>query len=383
MKPSFPLLCRIASPSFALAILAAGCVRPEEHLERGFAALRAEDAKTAIREVNKAEKGLPPSGTLQYNRGAALYRLGRMEEAAQAFEASLNLEPGDGETLTYLGFACLGLQKWGEAREAFRKAALAADDPTDSLLAMGLAEIGDNRPDIARLRFLEAQRNRPDEPATYFNLGRLYQNGMHMLDVACDNYEVFLRMAPANDPRRPVAAEAIELLKAAGVGGSAAIPPDSVQRDVALAEREFKAAEEARKHGKTREACNGYSRALRADPIFFDAAMRLGYSYLGLNDPASAAMAFQQAVNIRPNDNEALYLLAYALYNKGDYELASETLDAAITKYPREARLFMLMSYVRIRQQRKEEARAYGEYYVSIADPSKERESFAAWLRAL
>ncbi|MGI6494584.1 MAG: tetratricopeptide repeat protein [Kiritimatiellia bacterium] len=380
MKP-FPSSC-FPALGFVFVLFALGCARPEERLQRGLDALRSGESKSAIKELDAAAKKLPPSGSIQYNRGVALYRLGRMEEAAKAFEASLTLEPDEGDTLLFLGHARLALEQWPEARDAFRKAAQIADDPTESFLAMSLAEVGAGRPDVARLRILQALRNQPDNPVAYFNLGQLYRRNMHMPDKALDQFTKFLALAPPNDPRRSVAAEAIELLRASGVGQSTAPSPDSLLREPGRARLEYEAAVKARKNNKIREACAGFSRALRADPLHFEAAQGLGRAYRDLNDPAPAIQAFQQAVNIRPDDASALYDLALILYSSADYDQASQTLDAAITEHPRDAKFFQLMSYVRVRQGRMEEAHDYGEYFIAIAEPSAERDTFADWLRS-
>ena len=364
-------------------ILTIGCSRPAENLSQGLDALRSGDAKTAIRKLDRAAKKLAPSSALQYNRGAALYALGRFDEAEEAFRASLAIEPDEPQTMAYLGHTLLAKSKWDDARKVFRDALESADDQSDLLAAMSLADNGGGRPDIARLRLLQILLNDPRSAVAYYNLAKLYEGPLNMPTDACLHYEIFLGCAPADSPYREAAGAAIERLKAAGAEPSAQSRPDAtLHRDLARARTEFDAAEKASKARKFTEAVAAYSRALSADPLFFEAAYNQGLAYRARSDMASAIRSFQKAVDIRPGNIDALYLLAHSAYSNNDFDTASQALDLAIARDRRRPELFRLMSYVRANQKRYGEARDYGEYYLLLNSNDPDKANFAQWIRS-
>ena len=382
--PNFNHISRCAALVAASVSIAAcaGCSRPAERLQRGLDALRSGDAKSAIRQLDKAAKKLAPSAALQYNRGAALFMLGRFDDAEAAFRASLELEPGDLQTTMYLGHTLLKKEKWADARKVFRSAIELADDPSEPLAAMSLADLGEGRPDIARLRLLQVLLGDSGNAVAYYNLARLYEGGLSMPNDACLHYEIFLARAPADSPYRESATEAIARLKAAGVGQDTG-SDTTLHRDTARAQTEFAAAEKARSSRKLAEAIAGYSRALAADPLFFDAAYNQGLAYRDRSDMQSAIKSFQKAVDIRPRDTNALYMLALSAYTFHDTDTASQALDMAIARDRTDARMFRLMSCVRAEQKRYSEAREYGEYYILLGSNEEDRAAFSAWVRSL
>jgi tetratricopeptide (TPR) repeat protein len=80
------------------------------------------DARGAERELALAVAGLPGSAPAQRNRGVALARLGRFNEALASFDKAIALKADDIEALVARGNACLALTRPEEAVSAFDKA---------------------------------------------------------------------------------------------------------------------------------------------------------------------------------------------------------------------------------------------------------------------
>lgn len=370
-----------AVASFAI-IFSTGCSRPAENLAQGLDALRAGDAKTAIRKLDRAAKKLSPSSALQYNRGAALYALGRYDDAEEAFKASLAIEPDDPQTMEFLGYTLLKKSRWDDAGKIFRDAMEFSDNQSDLLAAMSLADLGKGRPDIARLHLLQILLGDPANAVAYYNLAKLYEGALNMPTDACLHYGIFLGCAPADSPFREAASAAVERLNAAGANPGNPLPDATLHRDQARARSEFDAAEKARKARKFTDAVAAYSRALSADPLFFEAAFNQGLAYRERPDMASAIRSFQKAVDIRPGNIDALYLLAHSAYANKDFDTASQALDLAIARERRDPRLFRLMSCVRANQKRFAEAREYGEYYLLLNPKDADTAEFAKSIRS-
>jgi tetratricopeptide (TPR) repeat protein len=75
-----------------VAVLLAGAapeLTPEERVRQGNAAFEREDYEAALTAYTRAEEVITNPGLVATNMGAALYRLGRFDEAAQHYERSL------------------------------------------------------------------------------------------------------------------------------------------------------------------------------------------------------------------------------------------------------------------------------------------------------
>jgi tetratricopeptide (TPR) repeat protein len=80
----------------------------------------------ALRDFEAARKQLPDSAALEYDRGNALYRLQRLDEAREAYQRAAEMTPGElGERDLYnLGNALAELGRTQEAISVYRRALL-------------------------------------------------------------------------------------------------------------------------------------------------------------------------------------------------------------------------------------------------------------------
>jgi len=119
------LLC--AWPAHALGPLERNPPNVSEGL-RAYDEGRYEDA---LKDFEAAQKQLPNSAALEYDRGNTLYRLQRMDEAREAYQRAAEMTPGElGERDLYnLGNALAELGRTQEAISVYRRALLA--EPND------------------------------------------------------------------------------------------------------------------------------------------------------------------------------------------------------------------------------------------------------------
>ncbi|MCC6746064.1 MAG: tetratricopeptide repeat protein [Deltaproteobacteria bacterium] len=92
-------------------------------VEEGNAQLGAGKAKEALEQYGQAARQLPDEAGVHYNRGLALYQLGRHEEARQALTQGAATGNVDLRARSFygLGNALFQLKKYKEAVEAYRR----------------------------------------------------------------------------------------------------------------------------------------------------------------------------------------------------------------------------------------------------------------------
>ena len=100
-------------------------------VEQGRKAYEKGDYAEALRQFDAAAKELSGSASLEFNRGNALFKLGRMEEANQAYHHALETPRGDLKEKDYynLGNVWAQMGNTKEALAAYRRALTL--DPTD------------------------------------------------------------------------------------------------------------------------------------------------------------------------------------------------------------------------------------------------------------
>jgi tetratricopeptide (TPR) repeat protein len=109
------------------------------------------------------------------HRAVALERGGRLAEAVAAYRALLEAHPDEARVWTNLGNAQAGLERFGEAEAAYRRAVALEPDGPDALnnLAWLLLREGSRLDEAEELARRALARQGPDQPAVFDTLGRI------------------------------------------------------------------------------------------------------------------------------------------------------------------------------------------------------------------
>ena len=137
----------------------------------------------------------PQSVNAHYNLGYGLAQLGRHQEAVQAYERALEIEPDYGYAHNNLGNALTRVGKREEAIGHFRKALEL--DPSYAQAHHNLANVlvEENRRDEAMEHLREAVRLRPDFAEAQMNLGNLLTEKGNAAE-AVTHYRSALKLKP-------------------------------------------------------------------------------------------------------------------------------------------------------------------------------------------
>ena len=386
MKHFIGYLALTLAPLLVIPVAGCGGRDSAALVARGTARLEAGDYAAAARAFKRASRLIHDSAPLSYNLGTACFHLDNLDAAEEAFEAARRIDPG------HLAAAEMLARTWsrqGRHAEAIDLLLPLSDTaPREArprlLNALALVEQRTNRIDLAVLHLIQATRLAPRYAPSYYNLGSLLADAYQLYAEATDPFELFTRLADDDDPRLERAREKLLQLKAAAPGGGGAShdrparPAAAVQQAIREGDQHYK----ARKWGPAEAA---FARALTADPLNFDAALRLGHARLGGGNPAAAVKAYQRAGELAPSQVEPVYLQALAAYTAGNLDQAAQILTSlAIPRWPAHAPHYQLMAYVRAAQRRIDEAMIYGRYYLELM-PGTDRglDPFRAWLDAL
>ena len=372
-----------------LLLLLTGCGRNgRPAVEKGRACLEAGDYPGAARALSRATRRIHDSAPLYYNLGTAYHQMGRYDAAVSAFEAALRIDPGHRASDEHLALTLIRLAAYDKAVDRLRALLPRAEkgDRPRLLNALANAEKGAGHPDLACLRYLQAARAGAGYAPTYYNLGCLYQDTYQLLAEAIDPFELYLRLAPAEDPHAAGARERLRRLKASGVQPTgAAVRNEGGRRNSAAALQAIREGDAQYAARQWARAETAYAKALTADYQSYDAAIRLGYARTGAGNFADAIKAYQRAGEIAPGKIEPIYLQAHAAYSRRGYAQAEQLLTTlAIPRWPSYAASYQLMAYVRAAQKRLPEALIYGQHYLDLVPgPTPGAGPFRTWLRTL
>jgi len=355
----------------------------------GMAAFKEHKYSEAIASFTRASKRITNSPELYYNLGLAHLEEGNMEPAKAAFTAALELRPGYGDAL-----ACLGKIAYDQNNpsdlpkaQAYLEQALSAATTSESkariLTSLALTESARGRHDIARLDLLNALRlNRLYAPA-YYNLASLYRDKFNLREEALDNFEIFVRLVDKSETHYGSAVNNIKRLRT-NLERTRAEELDGVRRDPAAAARLLQEGMHLQVSKQYAKAIKSYRDALAADPLTFSAAFGLAMAYKTQGQREEAIEAFRRATDISPNHQDSYFQAAELAFQLKHYAEAEKILARAIARSPSNPANAELMARIRYAETRLPEARAYGEYYLSLLPPGdKNRAPYEKWVKSL
>ena len=204
-----------------------------------------------------------------------------------------------------------------------------------------------------------------------------------MREEALDNFELFVRLADKNDSHNGSAANNIKRLRL-NLERTRAEELDGVRRDPAAAAKLLQDGMRLQIAKQYSKAIKAYRDALAADPFTFSAAFGLAMVYKTQGQRAEAIEAFKRATDISPNHQDSYFQAAELAVQLKHYAEAAKILDRAIARSPYNPANAELMARIRYEETRLSEARAYGEFYLSLLPPGdKNRAPYSKWVKSL
>ena len=375
----------------ASGLLVCGCGSDssgQNALREGMAAFNEKNYAAAITHLTRATQRITSSADLYYHLGCAHLEKGEPEAAAAAFNAALELNPLHGEALAGLGQVSYYKKDLAKARDYFRQALAAtvsSDDAKASILnGLALAEAALQHYDLARLYLLEAQQASPKYAPSLYNLASLYRDTYNLREEALAQFETYVSLADKKDPYLEKGENNVKRLRL-NVERTRTEEMDALRRDPEAAAKLLHdgiAAQSAKQFSK---AIKCYRDALAADPLAFNAALGMAMVYKRQGQKAEAMEAFKRAAAINPSHQDSHLQAAETAVQLKRYDEAEKILDRAIARNPYSPASAYLMVSIRHAESRLAEARAYGEFYLSLlrGDEKKNSAAFEKWVKKL
>jgi len=279
----------------------------EAHNIAGLIYYRRQLHNAALDEFQTAEKLNPNEKQYSHNLGTALAKLGRNEEANQAFQRASGLEEGADMRRNFAeqteaneirklynnGHTAMEVQNWSQAVDYFKAVLERKPDMMEAHLNLGFCYRmqGDVKNQIRY--FAEAARLKPDMPNIHHNLGLAYSDA---------------RMYP----------QAIAEFKKA------------VELDPSLKDAHFSLGMALFKTDKYADAAAQFEKSLELSPDWVEAHLNLGTCYLKTEKENDAIEQFEKAAQLKPNSAEAQYNLGIVYRNRGQFDKASEFFQKAL-----------------------------------------------------
>ncbi|MEI7898710.1 MAG: tetratricopeptide repeat protein [bacterium] len=369
-------------------LLAGGCGSNSglSDLQQGMAAFNGKNYAAAIPCFNRAAKRITDSADLYYTLGLSHLYQGELDPAQAAFNAALELTPGHSEALTCLGQIAYLQHDLSKAAACYGQALAVTSNNAGNariLTSLALSESDREHHDLARLYLLRAQKlDRLYAPALY-NLASLYRDKFNLREEALDNFELYLRIVDKSDKHYEKAVNNVKRLRL-NLERTQTEELDGMRRDPAAAAKLMQEGVRLQLAKQVPKAIKAYRDALAKDPLTFNAALGLATVYKSQGQRAEAMEAFKQALAINPSHQDSYFEAAELALQLKRYAEAAKILDRAIARSPFNPANAELMARIRYAETRLPEARAYGEFYLSLLRPGdKNRAAYEKWVKSL
>jgi tetratricopeptide (TPR) repeat protein len=232
----------------------------------------------------------------------------------------------------------LEAKRCGEAVDAFKKA-IAIVPESGLYNALGRAYDCLDKSAKAEVSFKQAVRLDPDNTGALFNLGCEYANQRKIAEA--NNILLELKH------KDPDSAQELE----------AKIEQVSLADDLFAKSRKAMAreGEEYLQQGRKYRESGDYLRAIESDKESIsvrgssEAYNELGLSYLALKRNSDAVLAFQKAIQLKPNGAELQYNLASAYFEMGQYEKSKTSVNASLRLNPDDVDVINLLGDIHFR----------------------------------
>ena len=356
--------------ALALAVLA-GC-GPDDgaaDFEKGEAAYAARDLRTAAICFSAAAEKNATNFTARIKLALAHLDLGELPEAKAAVESALSLDPSCAEARMLDGQIAYLARDYARAKKDFNEIAAAKQLPAElrsqALSARAVMEIAATLFDHARLTLWHAVRLDRRNAAAWYHLGCLSRDTYRFEDAALEQFEMAGRLMKEPARAKAIARDTIPALRES-LRAKIATKPGAAQRDPGAAAKLVAEAEALTKKKELKKAAAKYAEAYAKDPLSYNAAWNHAKILIASAktdaETTKALMAFQDAIDQRPNSQETYRTAARAALNRGKPMRAAKFLSQALAHDPENKATLDIYVQTLRRLGRPAEARLYDAY---------------------
>ncbi|MEM8531061.1 MAG: DUF2298 domain-containing protein [Chloroflexota bacterium] len=153
----------------------------------------------------------PTNGSLAFGLAQHYYMLGQYEEAAEVLAAASGANPQDVALHHLWGDILRDSGRFEEAEEAYRLA-VDADPSVGNYNKLGVEALEMGLLETAETALVQVVVTDPTTFEAYYHLGRVYDQ-QDLSELAIENYERYLELAPSDHQFQSVAAAALERLR--------------------------------------------------------------------------------------------------------------------------------------------------------------------------
>lgn len=309
--------------------------------------------------------GGPQTAIARYNRGLALERQGKFEEAAAEFETASEQDPELWQAFSALGCCLLRLSQWdkalaslettlrfqpdhaptlqakataieamasqamekadyAQAAQLYSQATALTPDSYEMWFNLGVARHRGGRLDQAMAAYTEAARIHPGSAEAHANMGSVLQ-ARNEMDAAVEAYEAALRRTP----------DMPGVLWNVAVGADQSRQGDLAERyftrlvEVApdFEDAEFRLGFLQLQQGKYADAAASFGACVARRPDWLDAHLNLGLAHWKCENLDAAEAAFEQARAIDATNPEARRAVLAIAIERGYLDSAWEMLQ--------------------------------------------------------
>src|SRR6516165_8702140 len=149
----------------------------------------------SVRQIDLALKINPKAAYAHNNRGLALQKLKRLDDALASYDKAIALKPDSAEAFTNRGLALQELKRLDDALASYDKAIALKPDYAEAFYNRGLALQKLNRLDDALASYDKAIALKPGYAEAFYNRGSALQE-LNRLDDALASYDKAIALKP-------------------------------------------------------------------------------------------------------------------------------------------------------------------------------------------
>ena len=360
--------------ALALAALA-GCT-PEDDGSADFAK---GEAAYAVRDLRAAAAGYGAAADKNATNFTARIRLalvnidlGELPAAKAAVDSALAVDPGSAEARLVDGQIAYLERDYARAKKDFEEVVSAKQLPgelrSQALAARAVMEIAANLFDQARLTLWRAVRLDRRNAAAWYHLGHLSRDTYRFEDAALEQFEMSGRLMSEPARAKAIARDTIPALRES-IRAKFATKPGAAKRDPGAAAKLVSEAEVLAKKDPKKAAAK-FAEAYAKDPLSYSAAWNHAKALAGTAksdaDVTKALIAFQDAIDQRPNSQDTYRTAAREALKHGKVMRAEKFLSQALAHDPENKVTLDLYVQTLKRLGKTVEARLYEAYLKEI-----------------